>query len=286
MNFAMPVDRHSGSEEAQLVAFQADTAVRSLESRGYRWTYRRCGVSGPPLLILPGALGQADFGYAAISLLGQEFRIIAPDYPPFQSLKELVAGLTDILDAEMVDRAHVLGGSFGGVAAQALARERPERLASLILSHTGAPRRAPGTRIAVKLLAALPEPLLRGLFRTRVRLAVEVAGPFWVRQFDEAVARLRKADLLSRTRLAAEFGDRYGRGSAGERQWPVLLLESADDPLIQASDREALRRLYRDAEVHAFEGTGHLAAILEPEAFAGAIVDFVRRRSCDRGSGR
>jgi pimeloyl-ACP methyl ester carboxylesterase len=235
--------------------------------------------------MLTGALGQADFGFAAVERLGREFKVVAPDYPPVASLDELVAGLCAVLDAEGIARAHLLGGSFGGLAAQTLAFERPDRVASVVLSHTGPPRRAPGAGVAVALLSAFPGRLLKSLFRRRVRSAVEVAGPFWIAEFEAAVARLTKADIVSRTRLAAEFGRRYGAvPPTGDDSRKVMILDSADDPLISARDRSRLRGLYPRAAVHEFEGMGHLAAVLRPEAFADAVVGFLHSAEGTRAS--
>ncbi|HZG47528.1 MAG TPA: alpha/beta hydrolase [Allosphingosinicella sp.] len=250
---------------------------RMLDMEGMPWRYSVAG-EGPALLLLTGALGRADFGSVLRERLVEHFRVIAPDYPAVAHMEEMLAGLEAILAAEGVARAHVLGGSFGGVVAQAFSRARGSRIASLLLSHTGGPRHAPGAGLMIRLLALMPEPMLRGMFRSRLRPAVAIGGPGVVAAFEAAVARLTKADLLSRVQIAAEF-NRTGAGleQSGAADFPVLILESADDPLIRKQDQAALAALYPRAELRRFEGSGHLTALLQTDQFAGAVIDFIRR---------
>jgi pimeloyl-ACP methyl ester carboxylesterase len=256
--------------------FRASHAPKRVSVGRRLWTYSKSG-RGPAVLLLSGALGQADFGFAVIERLERGFTIIAPDYPPVAGLDELVEGLAAILDAEGVGAAHVVGGSFGGIAAQSFGRERPARVASLSLSHTGPPLRTRGLGAARALAGLLPESWLKSLFRKRVRHALASADPFWAEQFDASVERLGKADFLSRMRLAGEFGERYGREQRPLRPpYPVMILSAPDDPLIAQRATKRLVALYPDAADRGFEGTGHVAAIVEPDAFADVLAGFMR----------
>jgi pimeloyl-ACP methyl ester carboxylesterase len=268
--------RASASLDRRIEAFRARHPVRTAEIGGVSWSYRRCGTGGPWVLLLTGALGQADFGFPVIEALARHASILAPDYPVLGDMEKLVAGLVGLLDREGAQRVHVVGGSFGGVVAQAFSRERPERVASLVLSHSGAPCRTTGQGTAVAMLWLLPAALLRALMAKRLRPALRGADPFWARAFERSLAALGRRDILSRVALAAEFGRRYG-GLAAPAPWPVLVLDSDDDPLFAEADRAALLALYRGAEHRRFRGTGHVTSLLEPEAFASTIADFVRR---------
>jgi pimeloyl-ACP methyl ester carboxylesterase len=264
------------SLDQQLHAFRAAHPPAALDAAGHAWSYVRAGDRGPAVLLLGGALGRAEFTFGVVDGLKDRARVIAPDYPPARSLRALTDGLTALLDAEGIRRAHVVGGSFGGVVAQAFARAHPERVASLVLSHTGAPDRAAGRGWAVRALHLLPAPLLRALLRRRLRSTLGDADPFWTRQFDETIDRLSRQDVLSRVALAAEFGARYGDAPVPRRPlYPVLIVEADDDPLFPPRKRRALHALYPDAPAHVFRGTGHAAALLHPAEYAGVIRRFV-----------
>jgi pimeloyl-ACP methyl ester carboxylesterase len=263
-----PLDR-------ELAEFRASHAPRRLIHRGVQWRYFAGGLGNQVLLRLSGALGLGEFSFQQIRLFESRFRVITPDYPAVRSLDEMIDGLIGILDAEHAARVHVIGGSFGGMLAQALIRRAPERVASLVLSHTGAPdgrRRAVGTAI----VAAMPQPLLRGLLKKRLGKTLDAADTFWRRYFDGAIGELTKADILSRVRLQAEFGGKaWSPSDLAEWAGRVLLIEGEDDPLFPPAARAGLRALYPGAAVHRFHGTGHAAAVLKPEEYAEVVTRFL-----------
>ena len=265
-----------GTLDRELTEFRASHAPRRLTYRGVEWRYFVGGDGDQVVLRLSGALGLAEFAFQQIRLFEPRFRVITPDYPAVRSLAEMTDGLIAILDAESVERAHVIGGSFGGLLAQVLVRQAPERVASLVLSHTGAPD---GKRrgVATAIVAAVPQPLLRGLLKKRLGRTLDAADTFWRRYFDRAIGEMTKADILSRVRLQAEFGAQAGWSPGDLARWPgrVLLIEGEDDPLFPPAARARLRALYPNAEVHRFQGTGHAAAVLKPEEYAAVVTGFL-----------
>ncbi|GAA4559758.1 alpha/beta hydrolase [Pseudonocardia xishanensis] len=95
---------------------------------------------GPPVLALHGVTGHGlRFRPLTEQLTG--LRWIAPDLrghgrspwvPPWR-LEQHVADAIAVLDAQGVERAAVVGHSFGGAIAVHLARAAPERLSALVL---------------------------------------------------------------------------------------------------------------------------------------------------------
>lgn len=262
--------------ERQLADFRATFGVAEVRHAGQVWRYHRGGAGSETILWLTGVLGAGEFAFPRALELGRRYRVLAPDYPAASSLDAMTDGIVAILDAERVDRAHVIGGSFGGMIAQHLVRRHPSRVRSLVLSHTAAPHTSPMGGAIMRMLPFLPERLLRALFRRRLR-PENLGDPFWTRYFDECIARLGKRDLLSRVTIGAEFA-RSAYGSQDLAGWnrPVLILESDDDPLMSGKNREALRALYPSARVHTFTGTGHAAAILQPGKYVEVVTGFLR----------
>lgn len=263
----------------QLARFRAAHPLIRRVHAWRAWHVRHGGEGGEVVLLLTGVLGAGDFAFQQVAELERRYRVLIPDYPPVLTLDELVDGIVSILDAEGASRVHVVAGSFGGMVAQALVRRHPERVRSLVLSHTGTPE--PGSkarRLATLPLAMLPGQLLRALFRKRLRGSFAAADPFWTRYFDETTARLGRADFLSRVRVALDFAEeRYGPQDLDG--WPgrILILDADHDPLFPEARQQAVRDLYPSAEVHTFRGTGHAAAILDPEGYASVILGFLER---------
>lgn len=274
----MAIDRAGRSLEAIRDEFRASHPIAEVRIGSDLWRYFRGRDGARPVLWLTGALGSGELGFAQIVMLGKEFRVLAPDYPPVPTLDRMVDGQVAILDAEGVRSAHVVAGSFGGMIAQHLVRRHPERVRSLVLSHTYAPGFSGISRRVPRLLGLFPKRVLQALVRRRLSGSFAVGGPFWMRFFESAVEGLSKAEILSRVRLALEFS---GQGTYGPRDlehWPgeILILEADDDPLVSAPARSALRALYPAARVRSFSGTGHSAALIFPGLYAESIRDFLR----------
>ncbi|HQF03699.1 MAG TPA: alpha/beta fold hydrolase, partial [Phycicoccus sp.] len=106
--------------------------------------------SGPTLVLLhgggPGASGVANWT-RNIPALAEHFTLVIPDLPgygrstkdldqsdPFGDLAAAVRGLLDELD---IERAHLVGNSYGGGAALRLALDRPDRVDRMVLNGPG-----------------------------------------------------------------------------------------------------------------------------------------------------
>jgi pimeloyl-ACP methyl ester carboxylesterase len=196
------------------------------------------------VLWLTGALGLGEFAFGYASALGPDFRLFLPDYPPLRTLDEMADGLAGVLDAERVHAAHVVGGSFGGMLAQYLVRRHPDRVRSLVLSHTTGPHRSYSRAALVRVVSwLLPEGPYRALFGRRLRPAFHNADPFWIRYFESCVAALAKRELVSRVLLASHFLQlRYSPDDLDS--WPGRLLildadDADDDPLMPPAARTA-----------------------------------------------
>ena len=236
------------------------------------WRYLTGGSAGPPIVILTGALGIADFGFQVYQALEPTCRFVAPDYPDTDQPDAIVGGLVAILDRERIDRAVVHGGSFGGLIAQRFAERAPARVAGLVLSHTGpvAAAGAPGWLLG--LLGLLPERWVVDRLTSRLRGLTRGVDPAWLPLLDEALAGMGWQRMMTRLRLAAGLARASGFGP----RWagPTLIIESDDDPAVRPAARAALRAEYPGAAHHRYSGTGHVAAMLDPKGYAELIGTF------------
>ncbi|MCV7420626.1 alpha/beta fold hydrolase [Mycobacterium yunnanensis] len=111
--------------------------------------YTEAGT-GPAVVMLhgggPGASGVSNYS-RNIDALAQHFRVIVPDMPgygrsakgvdrddPFGYLADMIRGLLYEL---RVDKAHLVGNSYGGAAALRLALDTPNRVDKLVLMGPG-----------------------------------------------------------------------------------------------------------------------------------------------------
>ncbi|CAG0927972.1 2-hydroxymuconate semialdehyde hydrolase [Thermoflexales bacterium] len=268
----------------ELVHFRESHSLKHVVVNGVAWEYFAAGRGSEALLILPGLLGFGEMSFQHIQAFENDYCVIAPNYPwVFTTVKQLVDGIVGILDAEDVQQAHVLGGSYGGMVAQCLVRRYPQRVRSLVLSHTGGPKpdRAGANRKFVALLRLLPMRLLRVMLRAATRKSLRDAPaqlPFWEAYSNEMIARLSKADLMSRYQVAIDFDASAAFTPDDLKDWPgrSLILEGDNDPIAEAPAREALKVLHPHARLHTFHGSGHVASIAKLDEYVTVIKNFLK----------
>jgi len=269
-------------------AADPDPQLTALPSRhvigGVEWeTLEMGGGAGAPLLVLPGAMGVTDGAGAALGLLARGRRVVALSYPPVATMTGLCDGIAALLDRLGMARADVLGSSLGGWVAQCLVRRHPERVRRLVLSHTYAlrPEDARRLRMGTRLGRALPGWLFRALLRKRLKMALEpvrrTSPDAWERLRASSLAHLTPEALarINEWMLESLRAFRFAPGDLDGRAADVLIVESADDPLLRPDSRAALRALYPSVRVHTFRGGGHATALAIPAEYAAVVTAFL-----------
>jgi pimeloyl-ACP methyl ester carboxylesterase len=249
-----------------------------------KWLYIACGQGKEAILLLPGGPGRAEIAFEYILAFEERYRVIAPDYPaPPGMVEEMLDGLVAILEAEGIERAHVVGGSYSGLIAQRFVRRHPERVASLVLSDTGAPSPARARKYAgyLRILQAFPLRAIHALWRMGAYLylrEVREERTFWRAYFREMIATITRQECVGRLKVWIDF-DRNSRFTPADLTgWPgsILILHAEHDTTFPAEEQAALRRLYPQARVRTFRDGGHAAPVTYRKEYIAAISDFIR----------
>ncbi|MBX3092935.1 MAG: alpha/beta hydrolase [Cryobacterium sp.] len=276
------------------------------EAEGVRlWTESFGDPSGPCILLIMAAYWQgiawpdsfcrrlADAGYHVIRYdhrdTGESTLV---DYEQnAYSLVDLADDAVRVLGAHGVERAHLLGGSMGGMIAQELALKHPDRVLSLIsyastpLSHSYAAGTAP---------AELPGPdeVAWGAFTTvagpGVQPTREQYATGWTdfsrgvigsaTAFDEAATRELHERSFDRTTDASRVWNHMtatvGTPDRVDRLpglvVPTLVVHGSEDHVVPVSHGHATAELIPHATLTVIDGLGHqfdaagLDLIVEP----------------------
>ena len=181
--------------------------MQSIEVNAIRVAFEQVGA-GPPLVLVHGAVSDSRVWQPQLDALAGEFTVVAWDAPgcgqsgdPPDSfrLPEYADVLAGLIAALGLERAHVLGHSFGGALALELARRHPAAVATLILvgAYAGWAGSLPAVEVERRLSFALDvAERLPGGFEP-----ASMPGLFTDRMPSEAVARL--TTIMSEIRPAA-----------------------------------------------------------------------------------
>lgn len=222
----------------------------------------------------------------AIDLPGYDGSYEPPDYSPAFT----AAFVNSFLDAVGVERAVVVGNSFGGLVALHLALSAPERVSALVLSDSAGLGRAvnPG-------LVALSSPgvggLTKSLAKTRIgaaqralqRALLLFSRPWripwkWVKdQYKLAqLPNFTDATLANLRHTVSSTGQRevlFDR--LPQLQMPTLVLWGIEDRVIPYSHAKDAIALAHDCYLELIPNCGHLPHVEHPKRFVSTVEEFL-----------
>ena len=200
-------------------------------------------------------------------------------------LSDMAGDTVGLLDALELPSAHVIGASMGGMIAQTVAIEHPDRVRSLtsIMSTTGDPSVGQATRPAMAALLSPPAASREQAIERTLAIVRVIGSPGF--ELDEAEIRRRTGLAYDRSNdpvgvarqlvAIAASGDRTA--ALRRVSVPTLVVHGADDPLVDVSGGQATARAIAGADLAVFDGMGHdLPRGLWVE-LAGRIGELVRR---------
>jgi pimeloyl-ACP methyl ester carboxylesterase len=185
------------------------------------------------------------------------------------NLDDMAADCIGLLDALGIERVHVVGVSMGGMIAQVLATQRPERVLSLtsIMSSTGNPQRkiAFGKRRALRAILSDPPPSddIPATVAHLERVFAAIGSP----GFPQDAATLRPH--LERVAQRGLYRDGTARqllailGSGDRRELlrgitvPTYVIHGGDDPLVPLAAGIDTARCIPGARLEVIMGMGH-----------------------------
>jgi len=241
------------------------------------WRYYRLGA-GSPILWLTGGLRRAALGFAFMERLAARHTIIAPDYPPVQTIEAFSAAFDAILQAEGVETFALGGQSYGGLLAQAYLAHRGNAVERLILSSTGPANygRAwlPVEYAAIALARLLPERTVKKLLVSGLLQAIalpEAGRAEWSAAINSVLQNdLSRADVVSHFAVAADWIRRGIVTPAAYRGWSgrVVVLSAENDPTQSKKDAPRYEKLFgRAVSVVNMGDAGHVAALVDPARY-------------------
>jgi pimeloyl-ACP methyl ester carboxylesterase len=180
------------------------------------------------------------------------------------TLSDLAGDAAALLDGLGIDRAHVLGASMGGMIAQQLAIERPERLLSLVsmMSTTGEPEYgAPTEEALAALLAPAPPDRAGYIEATSAKMMIWASRRYGDRARAEAFAAENFDRCFYPEGVGRQLAAILATGSRADGlrslAVPTLVIHGTDDTLIAPDGGERTAEIVPGARLLLVEDMGH-----------------------------
>lgn len=287
---------------------KATTAGRteSIVKVGRREIFVTEAGEGPAVVLLhgggAGASGVSNYS-RNIEVLAEKFRVIVPDMPgygrstkgidpgdPFGDLGMFVRGLLDEMD---IEKAHLVGNSYGGAAALRCALDRPDKVDRLVLmgpGGIGTTRGAPTAGLKELLAyhggegpslekienfirtylvydgASVPQELIEQRFQASIDPEVVADPPLRRPSGPGAIKTLIKMDFTRDKRLS-------------KLEAPTLVLWGAEDKVNKPSGGQALLKSIPNCDLYVAAQTGHWLQWERADLFNRMTAEFLGRES-------
>jgi len=255
---------------------------------------------GEPVVLLHG-FGASTYSWRkVIPALGASHRVIAIDLNGFgytERPKDLasytregqIAMILGVMDALGIDRAHIVGHSYGGGLSLLLATIHPERFRTLVLVDSSAPTYPDDRRSRLASVRPFANLFLRAvalrpaMVRRSLRASVydgSLVTPGLVQAYLDSVSIEGAEDAF--------YGLTVPRVVPGPRvrldqiRVPTLAIWGAEDRLIPlASSRRSVAHI-PGSEFVVIEHCGHLPMEEKPEELLAALLPFLERHRGER----
>ena len=248
----------------------------------FRVHFREAG-SGTPLLLLHG-LGH-DLGYwdADAPVFAAHHRVLRCDLRGFgesgkpsgpYSLAGYAQDVDRFLDACGVPAAHIVGISMGGVIAQRVALDHPQRVRSLVLVSTSS---EVGQR-AIAVWQRLADIVERDGFDERLADASRAFSAAFGERHPELVTAMTRRNAANDPRsyaaAARAVSDYNWTDALPAVRAPVLVLQGRDDQLTPPGGSVKMARALPRARLLLIDRAGHNLPIEQPDVFRAAVLAF------------
>jgi len=244
------------------------------------------GGEGNAVMLLHGFGIDSSAWMEQINYLQKSYRVIAPDLPGIGvseltsdvSMEGVAAIVKEILEAEEIEQAAVIGHSLGGYIALAFAEKYPELLSGLGLFHSTAiadneekkANRQKGIEFtekhgaepflettAPKMFAPATKTDNKKLYERFMGQLPDMSKEAVIRYYEAMMQRPDRVEILRKIKV------------------PVLFIYGKQDEIIPLDKTIEQASIPSISSVNILKKSGHLGMLEEPEEANKAIEDFL-----------
>jgi pimeloyl-ACP methyl ester carboxylesterase len=245
---------------------------------------------GPPLLMIMGLGGQASsWGDPVLEGLQNQFTTIrfsnrgtgATDKPGTGfTVPQFAADAAALMSAIGIEKAHVFGISMGGMIAQELVLNHPERVQGLVLGCTNCGP-AHSVSVAAQTIAQFGQ-IMQLPVQQRIQRYWETCVTHeFMEQRADFLQGIVEAGMATPTPMetfgmqfsAVQSFDTYDRLPTIDS--PTLILHGDQDLLVPVANADILHERIPGSHVRIVEGTGHCFFWERPDEVVEEVVGFL-----------
>ena len=263
---------------------------RMITAMGLRTNVHDVGEGSPVIMIHGSGPGVSAFANWRLNMpaLAENRRVIAMDCVGFgytdrpadgvYSQDLWVKHILAVMDELGVERADIVGNSFGGSMALAMAIHHPDRVGSIVLmGSVGVPfELTPGLDAVWGYEPGLENMRhLLDIFAHNRELVTDELAELRFRAANREGISEAFAEMFPEPRQASVEALAHDEADIAKIQCPALIVHGREDEVIPMSNGIKLFELIPNAELHLFGNCGHWTQIEHKDRFNMLVDDFL-----------
>lgn len=249
--------------------------------------FRKHG-EGFPLVILHGLFGTADNWNTLGKTYAEHFCTYLVDQrnhgQSFHSdewnYRVMVEDLKNLLDAEGIEKAHIMGHSMGGKTAMLFAITYPERVEKLIISDIAPRYYSPHHQQIIAALKAVDLSVVKSRKEAEQALFNVIddvgTGLFLLKN----LYWKSEGELAWRFNLDAIVANINNVGeeipTSARYEGETMFVRGGKSGYIKERDEEDIHRIFTHAHIVTIEGAGHWVHAEKPQEYVDVTLEFLR----------
>lgn len=245
--------------------------------------------ANPPLLLLHGYMVDGRMYDPLVEYMEEEFFVIQPDHRGYgqsasmegpYTVEQMALDMVKLLNHLHIEKVNLMGYSKGGLIAQKLTLQYPDRVNAISLAVTFAHKVvSPLERMQKRFLPSVIKRIgAEGMSRM---MYDSIAGgmnfkPHEVRAFKKMLANCRD-DVLLQTGFSLFKFD--SREELHKIEQPALIIGGAEDFVVPVHHSKILKEGIPNAKLKVFERAGHGMIFTHTEKLARFTKNFFRKHN-------
>ena len=246
---------------------------------------------GFPVVLIPGLTENSDWwDERLINELSKYWMVVLHDNRGTgrsennndYTLKDLAEDIVTLMNLLNFDKAHVIGHSMGGMIAQDLVLNHPERICKLILYSTscGGSKYVPPSRDVLKMLMAdkkgkTPREIVKDSLKIMFTDEFSKNNPKQMEKFIDKVmiARISYREYMRQMKAIFRFKSCRRLKSVST---PTLVIHGKKDVLSPYQNAENISKLIPGAQMKIFENSAHMIFEENFEDALNCVMKFLK----------
>lgn len=242
-------------------------------------------ADGEPVVLLHGWPDSWFTFSLVLPLLPSRLRVVVPDQRGFgesdrpdsgYTFDDFAADAVALLDALEIEKATLVGHSFGSFVARRTAITRPDRVSRLFLIGTGFTGGNAVTRAVRESLKDVPDPVPADFVRDFQASTAYLPVP--TEFFERVIVESLKLPARLWRAVIEEIVAYEDSAELAQITAPARLIWGDRDALFSRDDQDRLLARIRGADLTVYLETGHCPNWERPERVASDLQAFVRQR--------